>query len=118
MAHRRWLFLLSLTVPAVIVLAGCGASDAKPASSPAPAQPSVAAAPAAAVLAGEADAGETATKIRVADMRFSPEVERIKAGESIAWHFEDIGVVHSATAFNGLYDSDLKSSGRLVVLFD
>ena len=54
----------------------------------------------------------------VSGMRFQPEVVRIKAGQSVVWTFNDPGVLHSVRAFDGSFDSGLRSSGSFVVRFD
>ncbi len=64
-----------------------------------------------------ADVGEGVT-VLVSGMRFQPEVVRIKAGQSVVWTFNDPGVLHSVRAFDGSFDSGLRSSGSFAVRFD
>ena len=64
------------------------------------------------------DAIDGAVSVLVSGMRFQPEVVRLKAGQSVAWTFNDPGLLHSVTAFDGSFDSGVRSGGTFVVRFD
>jgi len=64
-----------------------------------------------------ADTGQAAT-VLVSGMRFQPEITRIKAGQSVAWIFNDAGLFHSVTAIGGDFHSGPKTEGAYVVRFD
>ncbi len=108
------LALVALVLPAA---AGCGRSDVKlPGSrqmTPAPITP-----PEHASVIGLSDAGEAAATVLVSGMRFQPENLRIRVGQSVAWVFNDPGVIHSVTAFDRSFDCGLRSSGTFVARFD
>jgi plastocyanin len=99
------------------LLAGCRSAP-DPVAKGTPATPASPVALTANTGAGGSDAGAVAATVAVAGMRFQPDVVRIKAGQAVAWEFNDPGVVHSVTAFDRSFDSGLRADGAYVLRFD
>jgi plastocyanin len=56
--------------------------------------------------------------VNVAGMGFHAEVVRIKAGQTITWTFNDGEVPHTATAFDGWFDTGVLRDGSVTLRFD
>ena len=108
------LAFLALVLPAAV---GCGQSDIESPGSRQMAPAPMTTAEHASVI-GLSDAGGTAATVLVSGMRFHPENLRIRVGQSVAWVFNDPGVIHSVSAFDRSFDSGLRSSGTFVARFD
>ena len=111
---RAGLALLALVLPAAV---GCGQSAVDPPASGRMA-PAPMTTPEHTNGTGVSDAGEAAATVLVSGMRFQPENVRIRVGQSVAWVFNDPGVIHSVAAFDRSFDSGLRSSGTFVARFD
>jgi plastocyanin len=108
---------IALLALGLMCLAGCGSSS-EPEAGASPVSPTTHTVLTTDTSNGGSDAGEVAATIAVAGIRFQPEMVRIKAGQAVAWEFNDPGVVHSVTAFDRSFDSGLRTDGVYVVRFD
>jgi plastocyanin len=109
--------VLMVVIPTLVLATGCGRDEDGPRGAATGAMPPAATVVVAALPTSD-EPVDGAASVLVSGMRFLPEVVRVRAGQSVAWTFNDPGVLHSVTAFDGFFDSGVRSSGTFVVRFD
>ena len=90
---NRWAMVALL----VALLVGCGAESDSPAAPPGPPEKNT---------------------VVLRDIAFKPDKLTVKAGDTVAWRFDDKGINHDVVAEDGSFESEVQDSGVFRHTFD
>ena len=93
MRQRRYVVLV-----AALAVAGCGSSGSSTATT-------------------AASTSAVAGSVTIQQIAFHPSTLNVKVGDTVTWHFNDNGVLHTVTADDGSFDSGQHGSGTFTHTF-
>jgi plastocyanin len=111
--RQRRRYVAAVAAAAVgLVVTGCGSSSSSTATT-------TAATTAATTPVTTAVTTATgAASVTIQQIAFHPSTLNVKTGDTVTWHFNDNGVLHTVTADDGSFDSGQHGSGEFTHTFD